>query len=95
MYSEPIVKYRNHDTLKCFVMTKRQIEHDYKISAELLDKIKRSLLLPKPKKKAGRFKKDDRKIISSILQYSVVDFSNKLQDNNLNPVSCAECICIK
>jgi len=48
-------------------MTKRKIGRDYKISTEFWNKIKPLLPLPKPKKKAGRPRKDDKKIMSGII----------------------------
>jgi transposase len=45
-------------------MTKRKISYDYEISAEFWNKIKPLLPLPKPKKKAGRPRKDDKRIMS-------------------------------
>ena len=46
------------------VSDNRKNWHDYEICHELWNKIKPLLLLPNPKKKSGRPKKDDRKIIS-------------------------------
>ncbi|TAN35179.1 MAG: IS5/IS1182 family transposase, partial [Candidatus Methanoperedens sp.] len=43
-------------------MTTRKIGHDYEISDELWKKIEPLLPLPKPKKKSGRPRKDDKKI---------------------------------
>lgn len=47
-------------------MSKRKVGHDYEISDEFWYKIKALLPLPKLKKKAGRPRKDDRKIMSGI-----------------------------
>ena len=47
-------------------MTRRKNGHDYEISDKLWNKIKPLLPLPKPKKKPGRPRKDDRKIMSGI-----------------------------
>ncbi|AAM07410.1 TPA: IS5 family transposase [Methanosarcina acetivorans] len=47
-------------------MTERKTGHDYEISYELWTKIKALLPLPKPKKKAGRPREDDRKIMNGI-----------------------------
>jgi len=46
-------------------MTKNKISYDSKISDEFWNKIKPLLLFPKPKKKAGRPRKDDKKIMSN------------------------------
>ncbi|AKB78704.1 Mobile element protein [Methanosarcina horonobensis HB-1 = JCM 15518] len=51
-------------------MTKRKISYDYEISDEFWNKIKPLLPFPKPKKKAGRPRKDDRKIMSGIFYSS-------------------------
>ncbi len=47
-------------------MTTRKIGHDYEISDELWKKIEQLLPLPKPKKKSGRPRKDDKKILTAI-----------------------------
>jgi transposase len=47
-------------------MTKRKMGYDYEISDEFWNKIKPLLPLAKPKKKSGRPRKDDRKIMSGI-----------------------------
>jgi len=47
-------------------VTKRKTGHDYEISDELWNIIKCLLPLPKPKKKLGRPRKDDRKIMNGI-----------------------------
>ena len=47
-------------------MTKRKILHDFEISDKFWNKIEPLLPLPKPKKKPGRPKKDDKKIMSGI-----------------------------
>ncbi|AKB33379.1 Mobile element protein [Methanosarcina siciliae HI350] len=47
-------------------MTKRKTGHDYEISDELWTIITALLPLPKPKKKAGRPREDDRKIMNGI-----------------------------
>src|SRR5665647_1231270 len=47
-------------------MTKRNIAHDYEISDKFGMKIEPLLPLPKPKKKHGRPRKDNRKIMSGI-----------------------------
>ncbi len=47
-------------------MTTRKIGHDYEISDELWKKIEPLLPLPKPKKKSGRPRKDDKKILTAI-----------------------------
>ncbi len=44
-------------------MTIRKIGYDFEISDEFWMKIEPLLLLPKPKKKSGRLRKDDRKIM--------------------------------
>ena len=43
--------------------------HDYKISVEFWNKIKPLLPLPKPKKKPGRPREDDWKILSGIFYF--------------------------
>ena len=48
------------------LVTKRKIVHDYEISDKFWTKIKPLLPLPKPKKKLGRPRKDDRRIMSGI-----------------------------
>jgi len=48
-------------------MANRKILNDYEISDEFLNKIKPLLPFPKPKKKLGRPRKDDRKITSGII----------------------------
>ena len=48
-------------------MTKRKIVHDYIIPDNFWIIIKSMLPLPKPKKKSGRPRKDDRLILSGIL----------------------------
>lgn len=47
-------------------MTTRKTGHDYEISDEFWNKIKSLLPLPKPKKKPGRPRENDRKIMNSI-----------------------------
>jgi len=47
-------------------VTTRKTGHDYEISDEFWNKIEPLLPLPKPKKKPGRPRKDDRKILSGI-----------------------------
>ena len=47
-------------------MAKRKIVHDYEISNNFWMKIKLLLPLPKPKKKSGIPRIDDRKILSGI-----------------------------
>jgi putative transposase len=47
-------------------VTKRKTVHDYKISVEFWNKIKPLLPLPQPKKKPGRPREDDWKILSGI-----------------------------
>jgi putative transposase len=47
-------------------VTKRKTGQDYKISIEFWNRIKPLLTLPKPKKKAGRPRADDWKILSGI-----------------------------
>jgi len=47
-------------------MTTRKIGHDYDIFNELWKKIELLLPPPKPKKKSGRPRKDDRKIMTAI-----------------------------
>jgi len=47
-------------------VTTRKNGHDYEISDEFWNQIKPLLPLPKPKKKSGRPRKGDRKIISGI-----------------------------
>ena len=47
-------------------MTKRKIVHDFEISDKFWNKITPLLPLPKPKKKLGRPRKDDKKILSGI-----------------------------
>lgn len=47
-------------------MTTRKIGRDYEISDELWKKIEPLLPPPKPKKKSGRPRKDDRKIMTAI-----------------------------
>jgi len=44
----------------------RKNGHDYEISDELWNKLKPLLPLPKPKKKPGRPRKDDTRILSGI-----------------------------
>jgi putative transposase len=48
------------------VVTKRKTGHDYKISVEFWNKIKQLPPSPKPKKKSGRPREDDLKLLSSI-----------------------------
>ena len=48
-------------------MAKRKLGRDYEISDEFWNLIKPLLPLPKPKKKSGRPRKDDKKIMSGIL----------------------------
>ncbi|WP_155402544.1 transposase, partial [Methanosarcina mazei] len=52
-------------------MTRRKNGHDYEIFDKLWNKIKPLLPLPKPKKKPGRPRKDDRKIMSGIFYVPV------------------------
>jgi len=47
-------------------VTKRKTGHDYEISDGFWNIIKSLLPLPKPKKKPGRPREDDRKIINGI-----------------------------
>ncbi len=47
-------------------MTTRKIGHEFEISDELWKKIEPLLPPPKPKKKSGRPRKDDRKIMTAI-----------------------------
>ena len=47
-------------------MATRKNGHDYEISDEFWNKIKPLLPLPNPKKKPGRPRKDDKKILSGI-----------------------------
>ena len=47
-------------------MTTRKIGHDYEISDEFWKKIEPLIPPPKPKKKSGRPRKDDRKIMTAI-----------------------------
>jgi len=47
-------------------MAKRKMVHDYMISDNLWMKIEPLLPLPKPKKKSGRPRKDDKRILSGI-----------------------------
>ena len=47
-------------------MTKRKIVQDYEISEDYWKKIEPLLPVPKPKKKSGRPRKGDRKIMSGI-----------------------------
>jgi transposase len=47
-------------------VTKRKKVHGYEISNEFWNKIKPLLPSPKPKKKAGRPREDDRKIMNVI-----------------------------
>ncbi len=47
-------------------MAKRKIIHDYMISDNFWMKLKPLLPLPKPKKKSGRPRKDDKRILSGI-----------------------------
>jgi len=47
-------------------MTKWKIVQDYKISEDYWTKIEPLLPVPKPKKKSGRPRKGDRKIMSGI-----------------------------
>ncbi len=47
-------------------MTIRKIGHDYEISDEFWKKIEPLLPPPKPKKKSGRPRKEDRKIMNAI-----------------------------
>ena len=47
-------------------MTTRKIGHDFEISDELWKKIEPLLPPPKPKKKSGRPRKDDRKMMTAI-----------------------------
>ena len=48
-------------------MAKRKILNDYEISDEFWNKIEPLLPFPKPKKKLGRPRKDDKKIMSGII----------------------------
>jgi putative transposase len=47
-------------------VAKRKSGEDYEISDEFWAKLKPLLPLPKPKKKAGRSRKDDRRLLSGI-----------------------------
>jgi len=48
-------------------VTTRKNGHDYEISDEFWNQIEPLMPLPKPKKKLGRPRKDDRKIMNGIL----------------------------
>jgi putative transposase len=52
------------------VVTKRKTGQDYRISVEFWNKIKPLLPVPKPKKKSGRPREDDLKILSGIFMSS-------------------------
>ena len=58
-------------------MTKRKTGQDYKISIEFWNRIKPLLTLPKPKKKAGRPRADDWKILSGIFYVLVQAVNGK------------------
>jgi len=60
-------------------MAKRKIGRDYKISVKFWNKIKPLLSLPKPKKKLGRPRKDDKIIMSGILSIPIERRENKKQ----------------
>ena len=47
-------------------MAKRKLGYDYEISGEFWNLIKPLLLLPKPNRKAGRPRKEDKRILSGI-----------------------------
>jgi transposase len=52
--------------MECLVMAKRKTVYDYNIPFEIWMKLKQLLPLPKPKKKSGRPRKDDKRILSGI-----------------------------
>lgn len=58
-------------------MAKRKIGHDFKISDEFWNKIKPLLPLPKPKKKPGRPRIEDRKVLNVIFMSFVLAANGK------------------
>lgn len=66
-------------------MTKRKISYNYEISDELWNQIKPLLPLPKPKKKAGRPRKDDKKIMSGIFYILLTGCQWKLLPRFMEP----------
>ena len=63
------------------LVTKRKTGHDYEISVEFWNKIKPLLPLPKLKKKPGRPREDDWKILSGIfISFVQVANGNHCQD---------------
>jgi putative transposase len=60
-----------------FGSDKRKTGHDYEISDEFWNKIKPLLSLPKPKKKPGRPRENDRKIMNGIFYLLLTDCHRK------------------
>lgn len=59
-------------------MAKRKPSYDYKISDKFGNKIKPLIPLTKPKKKAGRPRKDDQKMMSGAFNILFTDASGNL-----------------